>query len=76
MDPLTIQLALGLAAEGMRQWATFAERTAAGQTTTADCEAMAAKLGSNIDALLAEIAAKRAEQAAGPNPTPPPTPGP
>lgn len=66
MDPITLQLAMGMAAQGMRMWADFADRAAAGTLTDAELDAMAAKLDANADGLRADIAAARAAKATAP----------
>jgi len=54
MDPVLIATLL---AQGMRLWADYADRAAKGTLTDADLTAMSAHLGTDIDALKAEIAA-------------------
>lgn len=60
LDPVTLTLAMTLASQGMRMWADFAERAAAGQTTDEELDEMAEKLFVNIEALRTDIAAARA----------------
>lgn len=60
LDPITMQIAMSLASQGMRMWADFAERVADGQTTDEELDAMAAKLDINLQALREEIAAAKA----------------
>ncbi len=57
----TTELALILAAQGLRAWADFQDRAARGQVTEAELDAIAARLGKNLDGLRADIAAAKAE---------------
>lgn len=66
MDPVTVQLAIALASQGLRFWADFTDRAAAGHLTDAELDAAAAHLGANIEGLRQEIAEARKAAAAKP----------
>lgn len=61
MDPTTVQLALVLFSQGLKAWAEFGERAARGEVTNEEVDAMAARMGMNIEGLRADIAAAKAE---------------
>ncbi len=58
MDPV---LAMTLVSQGLRMWADYSDRAAKGTLTEFDLDVMAAMLGTDIEALKADIDAAREE---------------